>query len=186
MLQYRHSNTRVLILFRLTFTVFLASFIVTGTGISYVDSRDDEDPVQPMSLWHGCTDLIIAIFVAVPCHKLVRVVSYPVVPDENVSCVRWSQLLVAIFCLIVCGRAIYNICHYFHANILERWMSNQLRTPGKPGWRARLVTAGLIVVFDFVTSLCAIAGVRLIRTKRLLFADKKYYENVASSRRDPL
>jgi hypothetical protein len=151
MLKYTHSSTNVLTLFRLIFTLFLTCFIVTGTGISYVDSRDHQDPIQTMSLWHSCTNLTI-IFVAVSSHRLVHVV-----PTDNVLCAKWSQVFVALYCLITCGRLLYNICHYFHFKVLERWIREQFKTPGRPGWKARLIIAAFIIVFDFVTSLCAVA-----------------------------
>jgi hypothetical protein len=172
LIDYRGFSRRLLILFRIIFGMFFSTFLILGVGLSLVDWGD---PGNSMSLWHGCTDLIIAVFVGAPAFALIRIVSFPTVPTENERCVSITKVLTVFFCGIMLLRGVYNITHGLNVNPADQWFATEAAKPGKVSWKARLFQAVWVFFFDFCSSMAVIIGVKIWRQNDVKFADKKFF-----------
>jgi hypothetical protein len=175
LIDYRGSSKRVLTLFRVVFTMFVGAFLVLGVVFAMVSWDDPDDPNSPMALWHGCTDLIIAIFVTAPAYALMKIISFPSVPAEHKKCISITKILTPMFCAIMSLRCLYNITHGLHCNPLDQWFTGESMKSGKPSWKSRLYQAGVVFVFDFCSSISVILGVKTWKANDVKFADKKFY-----------
>jgi hypothetical protein len=175
LLDYRGSSKRIMTLFRVIFAMFFGAFLVLAVGFAVVTWDYPNDPTSPMALWHGCIDLIIAVFVGAPAYALMRMISFPVVPVEHRKCLSVTKVLTAVFCAIMFIRCIYNITHGLRCNFLDKWFTKESAKPGKPSWKARTVQAVLVFIFDFCSSMAAIFGVSIWRANDVKFADKKFF-----------
>jgi hypothetical protein len=184
LIDYRGSSRRVLLLFRAVFIVFLTAFLLLGVGFSLVNWGDASDPGPQMALWHGCTDLIIAVFVCAPAFALMRIVAYPVVPAEHRRCLSITKVATIGFTAIMVFRCVYNITHGLGCNLADQWFSAEASKPGKPTWKARVYQAVLVFVFDFCSSIAVIIGVRTWRANDVKFADTKFYRSELISTQD--
>jgi hypothetical protein len=175
LIDYRGSPKGVLTLFRVIFAMFFGAFLVLGTVFAIVSWNDPNDPNSAMALWHGCTDLIIALFVTAPAYALMRIISFPSVPAEHKRCISITKILTPIFCAIMLLRCLYNITHGLHCNPVDKWFLDESMKPGKPSWKARMYQAIGVFVFDFCSSISVILGVRTWKVNNVKFADKSFY-----------
>jgi hypothetical protein len=175
LIDYRGSSKRVLMLFRIIFAVFFVAFIVLGTGLSLLSWTHPDDPESQTALWHGCTDLIISVFVGAPAFALMRIIAFPVVPVENRKCFSTTKGLTIVFCTIIILRCLYNITHGLNCNPLNDWFANQVTEGKRLSWKARLFAWVFVFIFDFCSSVAVIIGVRTWRANDVKFADKSFY-----------
>jgi hypothetical protein len=175
LIDYRGSSKRVLTLFRIIFVVFFSAFILLGIGFSMVTWVDPRDPVSQLAIWHGCTDLIISLFVGAPAFALMRIIAFPVVPVENRKCFSITKVLTIAFCPIMLVRSLYNILHGLHANPTNEWFAHEATDTWRPSWKARTFQWFFVFVFDFCSSTIVIVGVRTWRANDVKFADKSFY-----------
>jgi hypothetical protein len=175
LIDYRGSSKRVLLFFRIIFVVFFLAFILLGIGILSIGWFDPHDPVAAMALWHGCTNLIISVFVGAPAFALMRIIAFPVVPVENRKCLSLTKYLTVVFCFIMMFRALYNITHGLRCNPADKWFENESTEGGKPTWKARLYQWVLTFLFDICSSIAVIVGVRIWRGNDVKFADRSFY-----------
>jgi hypothetical protein len=175
LIDYRGSSKRVLLLFRIIFVVFFLAFILLGIGISSISWADPNDPIASMALWHGCTDLIISVFVGAPAFALMRIIAFPVAPVENRKCLSVTKCLTVVFCSIMIVRSLYNITHGLHCNPADQWFEKESAEGGRPTWKARLWQWVLVFLFDFCSSIAVIIGVRIWRANDVTFADRSFY-----------
>ena len=108
---YRNPGTNAIIFFRSLFILFLFTFLTLGIVLSIVDLQNGSDPDASLSLWCACTDLILAIFFALPAFSLLDAVTYPMVQPEDVCCVNFCKVGILAYVIIFCLRMLYNGTH---------------------------------------------------------------------------
>jgi hypothetical protein len=176
LIDYRGSSKRFLTLFRVIFAMFFGAFVILGIGFSMVIWGEENNPGSSIALWHGCLDLIIALFVGAPAYSLMRLISFPVVPTEHRKCISITKVLTAIFCGIMVIRSLYNITHGLGCNPVDQTLAKESMLPGKPSWKARTLQLVFVFLFDFCTSIAAICGVWTWRMNDVKFADRHFCE----------
>ena len=170
---YRNPGYQTISFFKCVFVVFLGVFLIVGIAISFIDQEEGEDIAATLSLWHGCTDLIVLLFVTFPAHYLIEAISYPVIQPDDVKCISHSKVGTWIFGILFFIRSLYNMLHYFDVNPCAQWLNTQI-LEGNIG-NARAFTACYALVFEYITAVLAMAGVVMIRNHDMKFSEDPFY-----------
>jgi hypothetical protein len=150
------------------------TFVALGTVLSTVDIDNSSDVDESLSLWCACTDLILALFFALPARALLEAVTYPMVQPEDACCVNFCKVGIAVYVLLFGGRMIWNGTHYFHGNKAQEWLDGASEN-GAPTTARRAVMFLFVLFFDFGTSVLAMISVYLFRKHDMMFNQNPYY-----------
>lgn len=175
---YRNPGYKIISFFRCVFAVFVFVFLVTGIAISFIPTDDNSDSVFGISLWSGCTDLLILVFVVIPAYLLIDAISYPIIQPDDIPCVNQSKFGLSIFGILFFLRSLYNILHYLKLNPISTWLSHQQNSANIA--KARAFTACFTFIFEYCTGILAMIGSNLIRKHDLKFAEDPFYARGAS------
>lgn len=172
---YKNPGTQTVKFYRVVFSVFVSTFLIVGICLSFIDISSS-DPSNELSLWHGCTDLIVVCFVAIPSYSLIKAISYPVIQPEDSAFVRWYVVGAWIFCITFFIRSVFNILHYFNQNPAIAWFQQELmRSNDRPDKAAIMFQFFFTLIFEWLTSLMTIIGVYFLRQHDLKFSDDPFY-----------
>lgn len=174
---YRNPGYKIISFFRCVFAVFVFVFLVVGIALSFIDQAMDSDYVSSLSLWSGCTDLLILVFVVIPAYLLIDAISYPIIQPDDVPCVNQSRLGLSIFGILFFLRSLYNILHWFGVNPVADWWAKESY---KKNRNAVIFAAAFSFVFEYCTGILAMLGSNLIRKHDLKFAEDPFYARGAS------
>jgi hypothetical protein len=186
---YRDPGTNAIAFFRMLFILFLITFVILGVVLSIVDVAASNDAGESLSLWSACTDMVLTIFFALPARSLLDVVTAPMRQMDDVRCIMLPRIGIWLYVVLFGGRAIWNGSHYFRINVVSSWLADHdgsavVFLPKEnrlgPSWKARVVTFFFVLMFDFVTSLLAMASVYLFKKHDLMFAENPYYTRAES------
>jgi hypothetical protein len=173
---YRNPGTNAMLFFRSLFLLFLVTFTVLGILLCVLDfSSNKKDTDLSMSLWCACTDLVLAIFFALPARALLEAVNYPMVQKEDVCCVNFCKVGIVLYVLLFGGRMLWNGTHYFGANKLQDWIFNDVDVNGRPKTGARVINFLLFFFWDFVSSIMSMISVFLFKKHEIMFSENPYY-----------
>jgi hypothetical protein len=170
---YRNPGTNGIAFFHALFILFIITFVILGTVLSFVDPTGSPD--RALSLWGACTDLILAIFFALPAASLLEAVTYPIVQPEDACCVNFCKVGIVGYVLLFLGRMIWNGTLFFNVNAASTWLSNQLNEEGMPTPQRRVIWFFWVVVFDFGTSVLGMISVFLFKKHGMMFNENPYY-----------
>jgi hypothetical protein len=169
---FRNPGGEAVGFFQIVLFVFLFTFIAICVVLSIVEIGDNStDADRPFALWCGIVQFVCTFFFVLPARALIRAVTFPVVQKEDRGCVAFSKVAVVLYALVYCGRAIWNITHYFGINVLQtavyeaRWNA--------PGVRAFSFLFAFL--FDVLPSGLAIVSVFLLRKHDLLFSETVHF-----------
>jgi hypothetical protein len=173
---YRNPGTNAMFFFRSLFFLFLVTFMGLGILLCVFDSsNENSDADLSMSLWCACTDLVLAIFFALPAPALLEAVTYPMVQKEDEFCVNFCKVGIVVYVLLYGGRALWNGTHYFGVNVVQSWMARTLDPDGRPAVPVRVLVFAFFFVFDLVSSVLAMVCVYLFREHENMFSENPYY-----------
>ena len=179
---YRNPGIQTVKFYRVVFGVFLTVFLIVGVSLSFIDSNSSDATVE-LSLWHGCTDLIVVCFVAIPSYSLIKAISYPVVQPEDATFVRFAILGIWVFCILFFVRSLYNILHSANQNPLSNWFLQELNISGdRPNENARIFQFCFSFVFEWFAMLMTMVGVYYLRKYDLKFSDDPFYARAQASK----
>ena len=179
---YRNPGIQTVKFYRIVFVVFLIVFLIVGISLSFIDS-DSSDPSKELSLWHGCTDLIVVCFVAIPSYSLIKAISYPVVQPEDATFVRCSILGIWVFCIIFFVRSLFNILHSVNQNPATTWFQQELNMSGdRPNINARMFQFFFSLIFEWFGMVMTMLGVYYLRKHDLKFSDDPFYARAQASK----
>lgn len=170
---YKNPGYQTISFFKCVFVVFLGVFLIVGIAISFIGNDTDDLATKTLALWHGCTDLIVLLFVTFPAHFLIKAISYPVIQPDDVGCITKSKVGTWIFGILFFLRSLYNALHYFDANPLQNWLEKQLRE-GKIV-NARIFTVSYSFIFEYATAVMSMIGVCMIRNHDMKFSEDPFY-----------
>jgi hypothetical protein len=170
----RNPPADAIIFFRALFVLFLLTFVALGIVLCTVDLDNASDVDESLSLWSACTDLILALFFALPARSLLEILTYPQVQDEDTCCVNFCKVGIASYVLLFGGRMIWNGTYYFHANKAQDWL-NGASVDGKSTAARRVVVFLFVLFFDFGTSVLGMISVYLFKKHDIMFNDNPYY-----------
>jgi hypothetical protein len=177
---YRTPGANAVQFFRVLFVLFVVTFVVLGVVLSIVDVGNDKEADESLLLWCACTDLILAVFFALPAWSLLQAVTYPMVQPEDVACVRACHIGIVVYVLLFVGRIAWNGSQYFGANVAQEWLLSDraARTDAKwvrPSPTARGLNFACVFLFDGVTSVLAMVAVYLFKKHDMMFTENPYY-----------
>lgn len=167
---YHNPGYQTISFFKIVFTVFLCVFLFVGITIAITDETETDDFVSSLALWHGCTDLIILFFAAVPAKMLISAISYPAIQPDDVPCITKSKIGLWTFSILFFFRFLYNTLHFFGINPLETWIASFTSIGAQ-----RAFNAVFSFVFEYATGVMAMAGVSMLRKHDMKFADDPFY-----------
>ena len=174
--KYDNPGRNAIRIFQCLFGLFYACFLVLGVGLCFVEIKRENDPDSVLSLWCGCSDLIILIFFVLPAISLLKSVTYPMVQPDDICCVNFSKVGIVLYILIYGLRCIWNIFHYYDINSIVTWFDNELdKTEEIPNSNARVFTFFFFFIFDFMPSLLALISVYLFSEHDLVFNENPYF-----------
>jgi hypothetical protein len=166
------------------FSLFLVTFVILGSVLSFVDVSQSEDADESLSFWCACTDLILTLFFALPARSLLEVITAPMRQLDDVRCITLCKVGIVLYVLLFGGRAIWNGSHYFGINVVQTWLTDMNRSAvtflpdeGRygPSGKGRAVTFFFLLFFDLGTSLLAMGSVYLFKKHDLMFSENPYY-----------
>jgi hypothetical protein len=170
---YRNPGTNGIAFFHALFILFIITFVILGTVLSFVDPTGSPD--RALSLWGACTDLILAIFFALPAASLLEAVTYPIVQPEDACCVNFCKVGIVGYVLLFLGRMIWNGTLFFDANAASNWLNKQLTEDGMPTPARRAIWFFWVLFFDFGTSVLGMVSVFLFKEHGMMFNENPYY-----------
>jgi hypothetical protein len=176
---YRNPGANSIAFFRILFLLFMMTFVLLGVGLSIVDVANDKDGDESLLLWRACTDLIIAVFFAIPAWTLLQAVTYPMVQREDVGCVRACYIGIVVYVMVYVGRIAWNASHYFGFNRAQEWLLSDSamrvgHVPVQPSAGARIVNFACTFTFDGVPSVFAMIAVYLLKKHDMMFDENPY------------
>jgi hypothetical protein len=171
---YRNPGTNAIAFFRALFVLFLLTFVALGIVLCTLDVDNASDVDESLSLWSACTDLILALFFALPARALLEAVTYPMVQPEDACCVNFCKVGIALYVLLFGGRMIWNGTHYFHGNKAQDWL-DRASVNGQSTVARRVVMFLFVLFFDFGTSLLGMISVYLFKKHDMMFNENPYY-----------
>jgi hypothetical protein len=175
---YRNPGTNSVIFFRYFLLIFLLVTVALGVCLSILDIKNEADVDKSLSLWAACSDLVLVIFVFLPARKLLRTITYPSVRPEEVGCIRFCWVGLTLFCVLFSGRILWNVTHYFDANVVEKFMAKDLSKGGlRLAGGQRAVSFFFYFCFDWMTSVLAVVIVSLLKKHDLMFNENPYYSH---------
>jgi hypothetical protein len=173
---YRNPGMNAMFFFRSLLLLFLVLFMGLGILLCIFDSSQEiEEADLPMALWAACTDLVLAIFFALPARALLEAVTYPMVQQEDICCVNFCKVGIVIYVLLYGGRTVWNGTHYFGVNVAQKWVGNAVEPDGRPTPGARAVDFGFYFLFDLTPSVLSMISVYLFRKHEMMFSENPYY-----------
>ena len=178
---YKNPGFHVISFYRIVFLVFFFVFLILGIAISFIDDNN-EDFTKTLSLWHGCTDLLILFFVTIPSKMLIKAISYPIIQPDDRNCVKISTIGTIIFFILFLIRSIYNISHFLNINPFVSWFNLKLFQNDLISIRIFLFIFSFL--FELITSILSIIGIYLFRQHDLKFSADPYY--IRDHQRDSL
>jgi hypothetical protein len=170
---YRNPGTNGIAFFYAFFILFLVTFIILGISLTFVDRTNT--PERALSLWGACTDLVLAIFFALPALSLLEAVTYPIVQPEDACCVNFCKVGIAMYVLLFIGRMIWNGTFFFGANSASDWLLSQVDEDGIPNGKRRGIWFVWVLLFDYGTSVLGMISVFLFKTHGMMFNENPYY-----------
>jgi hypothetical protein len=170
---YKNPGYQTISFFKCVFIVFLSVFLIVGIAISFIANEEGDLATKTLALWHGCTDLIVLLFVTFPAHFLIKAISYPVIQPDDVGCITKSKIGTWVFGILFFLRSLYNTLHYFNVNPLQHWLEKQ-STDEKIG-NARAFTATYSLIFEYTTGVLSMIGVCMIRNHDMKFSEDPFY-----------
>jgi hypothetical protein len=177
---YRNPGPNAIQFFRLLFLLFVVTFVILGIVLSIVDVGNEKEADESFLLWCACSDLIIAIFFALPAWALLRAVTYPRVQPEDVACIRFCHVGIVVYVLLFAGRIAWNGTYYFGVNIAQNWLLSDNAVDherGKyimPSPAASCLNFFYVFLFDGVTSALAMITVYLCKKHDMMFDETPY------------
>jgi hypothetical protein len=177
---YRNPGANAISFFRRLFMMFMVTFVLLGIAMSVVDVANDRDGDESLLLWRACTDLIIAVFFALPAWSLLQAVTYPMVQPEDVGCVRACHIGIVVYVIVFLGRIAWNASHYFGFNAAQEWLLSDGAVrdwdgPVQPSVGARIVNFACALIFDGVPSVLSMVAVYLFKKHDMMFDENPYY-----------
>jgi hypothetical protein len=168
--------------FRMLFTLFLVTFVILGVILSRVDANGENDADRSLSLWCAWTDLILAIFFALPAPTLLDVITAPMRQVDDIRCLNICKIGTVLYVALFGGRAIWNGSHYFNVNSIQKWLVESPNAVVKygaegaerPSSRARALIFMFVLLFDLSTSVLSMGTVYLFKKHELTFNDPLY------------
>jgi hypothetical protein len=171
---YRNPGTNAIAFFRALVVLFLIVFTALGVALSFIGLGDDEQADESVALWCACTDLILAIFFALPAQSLLEAATYPMVQPEDVCCVNFCKVGIVLYVMLFVGRTLWTSTHYFHINRLQTMVLQWVDPLGFPDSSARTFNFMYYFLFDFVASLLAMVSVYLFKKHDIMFNENPY------------
>jgi hypothetical protein len=172
---YRNPGNNAIVFFRSLFVIFLVTFVLLGITLGLVDLDSESDLEASLTLWCACTDLLLAVFFALPARSLLEAVTYPMVQPEDVCCVNFCKVGIFLYVLLFGGRMLWNGTHYFGVNTLQDWINGQQNDDNTPNGAARSVNFAFNLLFNFVASVLGMISVFLFKKHDQLFNENPYY-----------
>jgi hypothetical protein len=174
LLTYRNPGPNAILFFRALFVLFLLIFVALGAVLCTVDLDNSGEVDESLSFWSACTDLILALFFALPAKSLLDAVTFPIVQPEDACCLSFCKIGIALYVLLFGGRMTWNGTHYFHANKAQEWLDNASKD-GQATLARRIVMFLFVFFFDFGTSVLGMISVYLFKKHDLMFNENPYY-----------
>ena len=174
--KYDNPGKNAVRIFQCLFGLFYTCFFILGVGLCFVEIKRENDPDSTLSLWCGCSDLILLIFFVLPAVSLLKSVTYPMVQPDDVCCVNFCKVGIICYIIIYGLRCLWNILHYYDINGIVDWFEKELdKTEEIPNSKARTFTFFFFFLFDFVPSLLATISVYLFSEHDLVFNENPYF-----------
>jgi hypothetical protein len=164
---YRNPGANAITFFRALYLLFLFTFLVLGFILPIVHGKGEV--TDPILLWCACSDLILAVFFALPAKSLLEAVTYPMVQPEDVCCVNACKVGIILYLILFGGRTVWNAAAYY---------GDFLNTKGEGAKQDGKVWKGGFMwffIFDFVTSVLAMISVYLFKRHDLMFNENPDY-----------
>jgi hypothetical protein len=172
---YRNPGTNAIVFFRGLFVLFIVVFLALGIVLSLIGLDDDSSTSKSIALWCACTNLILAIFFALPARSLLEAVTYPMVQPEDVCYVNFCKVGIVIYVLLFAGRMLWTGTDYFAINKLQVKVLKWADKNGDPNSRARAFNFIYHFLFDFLTSVLAMVSVCVFKKHDIMFNENPYY-----------
>jgi hypothetical protein len=171
----QHAGVNAVSFFRMLFSLFLITFVILGCVLSFVDSNGENDADRSLSLWCASTDIILAVFFALPAPSLLNLITAPMREINDLKCLNLCKVGTVLYVCLFGGRALWNGSHYFGINLVQNWLvqgQSALVFDGngnavKPSGAARAVSFVFVFVFDLGTSVLAMGSVYLFKKHRM-------------------
>jgi hypothetical protein len=174
------SGVNAISFFRMLFSLFLVTFVALGFVLSSVDANPENDADRSLAFWCACTDLILAIFFALPAPALLDVITAPMRKIDDVRCSMLCKVGTVLYVVLFGGRAIWNGSHYAGQNAVQNWLygpsaiTKDLAGNDRPSNEARVISFVFIFFFDLGTSLLSMGSVYLFKKHDMLFSETVY------------
>jgi hypothetical protein len=172
---YRVLSPNAILFFRALFLLFLVLFLFLGFVLAWLTSGQAQDPDSAMTVWSGATDIVLAVFFAMPARALLEVAASPTSDLEDALCVNFCKVGIVTYVLLFTGRTIWGLTHFSRVNYLQNWVNDNHLPDGTPNGGARAVNFAFDFVFDFATTTMAMISVYLIQKRSTMFAENPYY-----------
>jgi hypothetical protein len=113
---YRNPGRTRVLFARICLALFVLVFLLLGVLFSFTDVEDMLQPGDSMLLWQGAIRLLTAVFLALPAVKLYSAITYPVLQQDDVSCVRSSAVVFGAFAAINVARSAFVLTQFCDLN----------------------------------------------------------------------
>jgi hypothetical protein len=174
---YRNPGPKAILFFRALFLLFLITFLILGAILSAI-TRTLSDPEASLTIWSASTDIVLAVFFAMPARSLLEAVADPSNRSEDFLCVNFCKVGIVLYVLLFAGRAIWSITYFWNLNLVQSWVNKHVLADGTPDGRARAINCAFDIVFDFVPAVLSMVTVTLIQNHKILFRENPYFSSV--------
>jgi hypothetical protein len=183
---YKNPGPEATTFFRVIFIIFLITFIIVcivmALSITDLDNETTLDDIHGDSnigLWVGATDLVIAIFFALPALQVLKAATFPEVQPNERRCVMASKVGLWLFVAVFIGRMLWNVTHFYHGNVAEKFIGNRENwaREDKKGW-VRVINVLFLIVFDIIPSVLVQIAVFMFDKHWLSFNQNPAYSPI--------